>query len=157
MSKSANVSSNWTLFLKVFFPVLWGTFFGLVTFAFWMTDLPMVGSMPINSFRLMISSFLFTGLAVLYFSFIQLKRVEVDSHFLYVTNYKKTARYPFHNIKKIEEANYFLFKIVRVFFREPGMFGKKIIFMAHDFRLNEELKKRKELAAIFEEARALGN
>ena len=150
MAKPINISSNWTLLLKIFLPILWGAFFGLITIAFWFSDQPTVGTMPIDSFRLLMSSFFFTGMAVLYFSFIQLKRVEVDDHFFYVTNYKDTARYPFHNIEKIETANYFLFKIMRLYYKEAGIFGKKSIFLVNQFRLQEVLKQRKELAALFE-------
>lgn len=150
MAKPINLASNWTLVLKIFLPILWGTFFGLITIAFWFSDEPSVGPMPINSFRLLISSFFFTGMAVMYFSFMQLKRVEADEHFLYVTNYKDTARYPFHNIEKLEEANYFLFKIVRVYFKEPGIFGQKIIFLVNQFRLQEVLKQQTGLAQLFE-------
>ncbi len=151
MAKPINLATNWTLVLKIFFPILWGAFFGLITIAFWFSEEPMVGTMPIDSFRLLISSFLFTGMAVLYFSFMQLKRVEADEHFLYVTNYKDTARYPYHNIEKLEEANYFLFKIIRVYFKEKGIFGKKVIFLANQFRLQEVLKQQKELADLFKE------
>lgn len=150
MAKPINIASNWTLVLKIFFPILWGAFFGLITIAFWFSDEPTVGTMPIGNFRLLISSFLFTGMAVLYFSFMQLKRVEVDEHFMYVTNYKDTARYPFHNIEKLEEANYFLFKIVRVYFKESGIFGKKVIFLTNKFRLQEVLNQREDLAKLFE-------
>jgi len=150
MAKPVNLSTSLTLFLKILFPILWGTFFGLATLTFWFSDEPSVGAMPIGSFRLLMSSFFFTGMAVLYFSFMQLKRVEVDAHFMYVTNYKDTARYPFHNIEKLEEANYFLFKIVRVYFKESGIFGKKVIFLANQFRLQEVLKQREELAKLFE-------
>ena len=150
MAKPVNISTKWTLPLKIFLPILWGTFFGLITIAFWFSDAPSVGAMPIGSFRLLISSFLFTGMAVLYFSFMQLKRVEVDEHFLYVTNYKDTARYPFHNVEKLETANYFLFKIVRIYLKESGIFGKKIIFLSNQFRLQELLKQRTELVDLFE-------
>ncbi len=150
MAKPVNISTKWTLPLKIFLPILWGTFFGLITIAFWFSDAPSVGAMPIGSFRLLISSFLFTGMAVLYFSFMQLKRVEVDEHFLYVTNYKDTARYPFHNVEKLETANYFLFKIVRIYLKESGIFGKKIIFLSNQFRLQEVLKQRTELVDLFE-------
>ncbi len=150
MAKPINIASNWTLVLKIFFPILWGAFFGLITIAFWFSDEPFVGTMPIGSFRLLMSSFFFTGMAVLYFSFMQLKRVEVDEHFLYVTNYKDTARYPFHNVEKLEEANYFLFKIIRVYFKESGIFGQKVIFLTNQFRLQEVLKQRTALAQLFE-------
>ena len=151
MAKPVNLSTNWTLILKIFFPIFWGVLFGLMTIAFWVSDVPYVGNMSIFNFRLLITSFFLTGLAVMYFSVMQLKRVEVDKDFLYVTNYKDTARYPFHNIKKIEEANYFLFKIVKVYFKTAGIFGQKVVFLANQFRLEKVLEKRKELAALYEQ------
>lgn len=151
MAKPVNVSSNWTLFLKIFFPIFWGVFFGAMTIAFWLTDSTSIGNMSIFNFRLLMTSFFITGMLVLYFSLMQLKRVEVNEHFLYITNYKDTARYPFHNVEKLEEANYFLFKIVKVYLKTPGIFGKKMIFLSNSFRLQEVLKKRTELAAVYGE------
>jgi len=149
MTKPINVSSNWTLFLKIFFPIFWGVFFGALTIAFWISDSSMVGEMSIGSFRLLISSFFLSGMIVFYFSLMQLKRVEVDDQFVYVTNYKKTARYPFHNIEKLESSNYYLFKIVRISFRKEGIFGPGVVFLANSFRLQEVLEKRKELSVIY--------
>ena len=151
MAKPIHISSNWTLFLKVFFPVFWGVLFGLLTIAFWVSDMAYVGPMSIFSFRLLITSFFISGLAVFYFSTMQLKRVEIDEHFVYVTNYKDTARYPFHNIQKIEEVNYFLFKVGKVYFKKPGIFGEKAVFLENSFRIEKLLEKRKDLAALFQE------
>ena len=149
--RPVHVSSNWTLFLKILFPILWGVFFGLTTIIFWLSKEPSVGSMPIFNFRLLITSFFITGMAVLYFSLMQLKRVEIDDNFLYITNYKDTARYPFHNIEKLEEANYFLFKIVHVHFKEAGIFGKKAVFLSNNFRLKEVLAKRTALGELYQQ------
>lgn len=149
MARPTNVSSNWTLFLKIFFPIFWCVFFGALTIAFWLTDSSSVGNMSIFNFRLLMTSFFITGMGVLYFSLMQLKRVEIDEHFVYITNYKETARYPFHNIEKLEEANYFLFKVVKVYLKSPGIFGNKITFLSNSFRLQEVLKKRTELAPLY--------
>ena len=150
MAKSVHVSSNWTLFLKIFFPIFWGVLFGLMTIAFWATDMTTVGNMPIFYFRLLITSFFISGIIVLYFSTIQLKRVEIDDHFVYVTNYQKTARYPFHNIKKIETTNYFLFRIGKIHFRTSGMFGPSVVFLANQFRLEKSIESRPELKALYQ-------
>ena len=153
MAKPVNVSSNWTLFLKVFFPIFWGVLFGLMTIAFWVIDTPYVGTMPILYFRLLITSFFISGMTVFFFSTMKLKRVEVDEHFVYITNYKDTARYPFHNIEKLETTNYFLFKIGKVYFKTPGIFGPSVSFLVNAFKLEKVLEKRKELAALHQEAK----
>lgn len=150
MAKPKHVSSNWTLFLKIFFPVFWGVFFGITTLAFLFSKSSYIGGVPINSFRLLMVSFFCTGMAVMYFTMMQLKRVEVDSDFVYVSNYMKTARYPFHNIEKLEETSYLISKVVHIYFKSPGIFGKKAIFLSNQTRLQEVLKKRKELAALYQ-------
>ena len=149
MAKPTNISSNWTLFLKIFLPIFWGTFFGAMTLAFWLSKAAYVGDLSINAFRLLMTSFFLTGMAVFYFSVMQLKRVEVDENFIYVSNYKKTARYPFHNIEKIEEASYWLFKIIHLSFKKSGIFGKKVVFLANQFRLLEILEKHAVLEALY--------
>lgn len=149
MAKPTHVSSNWTLFLKIFFPVFWGVFFGLTTLAFLFSSEAYIGGMSINKFRLLMFSFFCTGMAVMYFSLMQLKRVEVDNDFVYISNYMKTARYPFHNIEKMEETSYLISKVVHIYFKTPGIFGKKSIFLANQTRIQEVLKKRKEFAALY--------
>ena len=146
MARPIHLSSNWTLFLKILLPILWGVFFGLLTVAFWVSSLPSIGGLSIWAFRALMTSFFLTGMGVLYFSLIQLKRIEADSEFLYVTNYRRTARYPYHNVEKIEEVNYFLFKVGRVIFQEPGLFGRKVIFLANSYRLEEAFKRFTALA-----------
>jgi len=50
--------------------------------------------------------------------------------------------------EKIEEASYFLFKVFHVYFREPGIFGKKSIFLASGNRLNQALQQVPEINAM---------
>ncbi len=150
MSKPTNISSTWTLFLKVFLPVFWGIFFGAMTLAFWLSKAAYVGDLSIHAFRLLMTSFFLTGMVVFYLSVIRLKRVEIDDNFVYVTNYRKTARYPFHNIEKLEEVSYWVFKVVHLSFKKSGIFGKKVIFLANSFKLLEILKKNVALEALYE-------
>ena len=148
MNRPINLSSTLTIFLKIFFPIFWLMFFGLALMAFLFSKESYVGGMPILWFRLLMFSFVLTGALVMYFSIMRLQRVEIDKEFFYITNYKKTARYPFHNIEKIEETSYFLFKVFHLYFREPGIFGKKLIFLASGNRLNQALHQVPELNAM---------
>jgi hypothetical protein len=151
MAKPINISSNWTLFLKILFPVFWIVFFGLLTIMFWLIKTDSVGGLSIGAFRLLMTSFYLTGLGVMYFSVFQLKRVEVDEAFVYITNYKQTARYPFHNIESLKEANYYFFKAIRLHFKTPGIFGEQVLFLANSDKLSKILKKKKELSDIYEQ------
>ncbi len=148
MKKPINISSNLTIILKIFFPIFWLMFFGLTFIAFINSTESYIGGMPILWFQIMLGSFVLTGALVMYFSIMRLKRVEIDQGFFYVTNYQKTARYPFHNIEKIEEISYFFFKVFHLVLREPGIFGKKSFFLSSNNRLQQALHEVPELNAM---------
>jgi len=148
MSRPINISSNLTIILKIFFPIFWLMFFGLTLIAFLNSSEAYVGGMPILWFRLMLLSFIVTGALVMYFSIMRLKRIEVDRDFFYVTNYRQTARYPFHNVESIKEVSYFIFKVYHLALREPGIFGKKSIFLASNNRFQKALHDVPEMNAM---------
>src|SRR5690554_583171 len=128
MSSPKRISSSLTLFFRIFVPVFWVVFFGAFTIGLLVTsNLPVV--LDNLYFRIGLVLFYLTGLAFLYFTVLRLKRVEIDPDFVYVTNYLKTYRYPFHNIESIREINLFLFHVATIRFREKGSFGKKIHFL----------------------------
>ena len=54
--------------------------------------------------------FLVLGFSILYFTVMNLKRVEADNDFVYITNYLKIFKYPYFNVEKITEKNYGLFR-----------------------------------------------
>ncbi len=124
------VSTNLTLFFKLFLPIFWIVFFGALTGAFWMSDVQFIGAFPAGPFKIGILVFFLLGVALLYWSVMRLKRVEMDDQFVYITNYFKHYRYPYHNIEKILEKDYLLFHTVLIRFKVPGHFGKKISFIA---------------------------
>jgi len=148
MNRPINISTNLTIILKIFFPIFWLMFFGLTLIAFLNSSEAYVGGMPILWFRLMLLSFIVTGALVMYFSIMKLRRIEVDQEFFYVTNYRQTARYPFHNIESIKEVSYFIFTVYHLSLREPGIFGKKSIFLASNNRLQKALTDVPELNAM---------
>ena len=123
------VSTNLTLFLKLFIPTFWAVFFGAFTIAIWATDARNLGALPEMPLKIGMTLFLLIGIGILYFTLFQLKRVEMDADFVYATNYIKHFRYPYHNIEKIEELDYLIFNLVRIHLKEPGYFGKKITFI----------------------------
>lgn len=141
------LSTSATLLLKIFLPTFWIVFFGLMTAFVVFTGpgkSPLVGNLI---FKAGFLGFFLLGLVILYFTLLQLKRVEYDDEFLYVTNFFKTYRYPFHNIEKIKESNFLLFYTARVTFKEPGSFGKKIVFIESRQKFEDFIKSRPEIAA----------
>lgn len=116
------VSSNLTLIYKFFFPVLYASLFGAVALA-----LLVYGYNPLLRFGFPLLYLL--TLVLLYVTVFQLKRVEMDESFVYVTNYFRHFRYPYHNVEKIQERNFILFRLVTIHFRKPGFFGKKVNFL----------------------------
>ncbi len=139
------ISSNLTLFLKIFLPTFWLVFFGLFTIGSFVKDIYIGPFLP-GAFRMGCLGFFLVGLVILYFTLMQLKRVDMDGQFMYVSNYFKTVRYPYSAIAKIVEKDFLLFHSVHVHFREAGQFGKKVVFISRDKRLNRFLTAHPNVA-----------
>jgi len=150
------VSSSTTLFLKIVFPLFWTVFFTVFTLAVWFAGETSFGTIPVEKMKIYMPIFLACGILFLYFTVMQLKRVEMDELYVYATNYFKTYRYPYHNIDTIKEKNYGLFRVVQVHFKEKGSFGKKISFLASKHRLQLFLNNNPEVAKQFLEDEKLG-
>ena len=140
------ISSNATLFLKIFVPTLWMVFFSAFTIAVWMLDVPYFGPLPALWMKLGLSAFLVLGAAFFYLTLLRLKRVELDELYVYATNYFKNYRYPYHNIEKITERDLMLFHIVRIYLKVPGNFGKKLTFLLDEAMFEDFLSKYPEVA-----------
>lgn len=145
------VSTSATLFLKFFIPTFWMVFFGIFNIALWVSG-KQVGSFPRATFNIGFAIFFLVGIAILYYALMRLKRVEMDGDFVYVTNYLKTSRYPWHNVEKIVERDYLFFKSIDLYLITPGQFGKKMTFVASQKRFNEFLKSHPPIVAQFIES-----
>lgn len=128
--KTFNLSSNLTVILKYFIPLVWTVFFGALCIIFWVTDELSVGGMDLMIFRVGWTLFFLTGTFTAYFTIMRLMRVEFDGQFVYITNYFKVFKYPIDNIEKITVKDYSIFKLVTVNLVSAGYFGKKIILLA---------------------------
>lgn len=123
------LSSNATLLLKFFIPVFWIVLFGAVTLAALLYQYEYVGNTPAVYFKVGMVFFYVTGVLLFAFTLLRLKRVEGDADFLYVTNYFKTARYPFHNIGNFRVSQFLFLQLVAFELNESGIFGKRIFFL----------------------------
>lgn len=152
MSSPRRISTSMTLFLRLFIPVFWIVFFGALTIGLLVTSkLPV--ALDNLYFKVGIVVFYMAGLVFLYFTFLQLKRVEIDEDFVYVTDYIKTYRYPFHNIASIHELNLFIFQLCTIKFKEKGSFGRKIHFLESKIKFQNALKEFVDLRIIYENSK----
>ncbi len=152
MNSPKRISSSLTLFFRIFVPVFWTVFFGALTIGLLVTSqLPQV--FDNLYFRIGLVVFYLSGLIILYFTLLRLKRVEIDPQYVYVTNYLKTYRYPFHNIESIREYNLILFYLATIRFKEKGSFGKKIHFLESRIKFRNALEDIIDLRIIFENSK----
>ena len=143
------ISSNLTLFFKIFLPTVWVAFFGTFTLAVLLSNVKQFPLFNFIYFKLGLAAFFLVGLAILYFTFFQLKRVELDKQHLYASNYFKTYRYSFDSIEKITERDLGIFHLVKIHLKAPGNFGKRIPFILDEAMLNDFFEKNPEVASVF--------
>ena len=140
------ISSNLTVFLKLFLPTLWVSFFGVFTIAFLLSNVEQWATFFYWKIGLVLFFLLFT--ALFYFTVVQLKRVELDENFVYASNYFKTYRYPYHNVERMTERDLGLFTLVKIQLKTPGKFGKKIPFLLDEAMLKDFLEQKPEMAEV---------
>ena len=124
------VSSNLTILFKLFIPTVWIVFFTTFTLALFLVDeqsLPFLTS-PVFKYP-------FLGLYVIfflaiYFTIMQLKRVEMGSDYYAVTNYFKSYRLYYEDILKIQIIPLGGLKLITIRLKAKGSFGDKITFLA---------------------------
>ena len=125
----ARVSTNLTLFYKFFIPVFWLVFMGSITAASLIYSFDYVGNIPALTFRLIMVFIFISGAVSLYLTLLPLKRVEMGEDFVYVTNYFKSFRYPYHNVESIQVSTFLFLRVASLRLREAGSFGKNILFI----------------------------
>ena len=123
------ISNNVTLFLKLFVPTFWFVFFTSFLVAVFVVDadsMPLLGSTP---FRIAFTSIYILFALFLYLTVMKLMRVDMTPEKVFVGNYMKTYSYNYEDIERIQEANFYLFRIITIHLRSKGTFGKKIRFI----------------------------
>ncbi len=137
------ISSNATLALNIFFPVFWIVFFGSLTVALFLS--PGLATGPLK--WAMLAIFL-SGVVILYFTLLKLKRVELDETHVYVSNYFKTYRYTYASVESLGISEFLFLSVGILRLRQAGRFGRRITFvmsraMYDDFvQLHPEIGQR---------------
>jgi hypothetical protein len=124
------VSSNFTVFFKLFLPTVWIVFFTIFTISIFTIDgqsLPFLTS-PVFKYPFLLAYLIF--FALIYFTIIQLKRVEMGADCYYVSNYLKTFRLVYEDIESVSIIPLFRLQVMTFRLKARGSFGKKITFLA---------------------------
>lgn len=124
------VSSNFTLFFKLFLPTSWIVFFGTFTVALFLIDQGQLPFLTSPYFKYPFLGVFLFFLFLLYISIIQLKRVELGDDSYYVSNYLKTFRLVYEDIDSIDMINLGRLKWITFKLKSTGSFGLKIKFLA---------------------------
>lgn len=149
MSKTHNISSSATVFLKYFLPTIWAIFFGTLLLVFvFAENLRTETSAPTSS-KITFSIIFVVVLITLVFTVFRLKRVELDNEFVYITNYIKIFRYPFAAIESIKTSSFGVATVYTIELKEAGHFGKKVTFLASKKRLAAFKAAEPEAAELF--------
>ncbi|MBN2442104.1 MAG: hypothetical protein JXJ04_12190 [Spirochaetales bacterium] len=116
------ISSAWTFIYKFPFPVLWigGFLIGTIMLITknGLTDL------SITSLVVTIA-----GALLLYWVCMRLKVVKIDNEKLYISDYFEEIEIEKSNIAKVTENVFININPVWIHFKNPTIFGKKIMFM----------------------------
>lgn len=139
------LSSSWTLILRIFLPTLWIAFFGTFLVTLLISSRKDLGSFSTSYFKMGLLAFIIIFLFVFWKTLFRLKRVDADKEFIFVTNYFKNVRYPHNDIDKIELSKGYLFEYATLVLKGKGTFGDRIMFIVSKKRLELFLEDNPQL------------
>ncbi len=144
MDKTFRLSSNITLFLKIFLPTFWIVFFGM--FCIMAIVIP-EETMPFfrqTTVRISILALFFVFFLLFYFTIMSLKRVDASKEHIYISNYFKSYRYKLEDIETTKELDFGIINVVRLVLKEKGKMGRKPFFLLNAATFNAYLEKYPE-------------
>lgn len=142
------VSSQLTIFLRIALPTIWlTTILSIVILLSWAVR---------GKAGLFGNPFIWIGLLLILgtgFAFVKMVlwrfyRVDMDSRFVYVSNYFKTYKYPFSEIESISDSKTLPGRVFLITLKAKGSFGKKIYFLAAQMLWQEFLKENPEIVVV---------
>lgn len=139
------VSSNSTIFFKLFLPTFWIVFFGLFTAFTFFYDDSQILLLTLPEFKYGILAFYFIFIILLYFTIIRLKRVEMGPDHYYVSNYLKNYKLIYEDIKEVSQISLGKFTLVKFHLAGKSSLGKSIIFLANSFLYQNFLNSHPEV------------
>ena len=122
--QNRTLSSDWTLWTKFVFPVVWIVGFGAGSATLWSKAAADAAPPPLEFFAAWIAA-----TAFILWSSVGLKRIRADDRELYVSNYLREISVPFRAIVDVKQNRWLSTKPITIYFRETTDFGDKVTFM----------------------------
>jgi expansin (peptidoglycan-binding protein) len=127
---STTLSSAQTLLMKLVFPTLWISMFGLGTLALWANVLRSHGDQaPPDAMKWSFLAAWIVGTFFILKLCAGLKRIKVDSRHLYISNYLREITVPLTQIENVTENSWINIHPVTIHFRGDTEFGQRVTFM----------------------------
>lgn len=128
--KTECLSSTATLYWRVFVPIF-GTVFltGLLLSFLLIPEEDLYLPFPLLWARLFVFTLWLGWILLIRRTLWRLKRIDASASHFYVTNYWTTVRYPWLDVEKVEIKHPLGRRVVNLYLRAPGRFGKKISFL----------------------------
>ncbi|HMA94677.1 MAG TPA: hypothetical protein VKP30_18430 [Polyangiaceae bacterium] len=126
------LSSANTFFYKVVFPVLWIGGFTIGTAMLFLTGVDArqdARLTPPPDMKWMFLVATLVGSAFIYWGCVRLKRVALDGHRLYISNYLKEVVVPLQELECVSENRLVNIHPVTLSFRSETEFGRRVVFM----------------------------
>jgi len=131
-SSATLLSSRETFIMKVLFPILWiGGFAAATVGLFLFPDSwhGAEGGAPDPEAKWTFLTITIVGALFIWWTCIRLKRVRMDHHALYVSNYAKDIEVPLANVAEVTENRWINIHPVTLVFHAKTEFGSRIVFM----------------------------
>lgn len=136
------LSSNATLFLKLFVPIFWTTILTGVTAVAWFAPEHYFGGLPLTSFRWAMLFLLTVNVAFFVLVLWPLKRVEADAENVYVSNYFRTAYYRWdRDVEALHLTRILLLRVATLELNGKGSFGRRMRFIPSKRLLDGYMKE----------------
>jgi hypothetical protein len=124
------LSSAQTYLMKVVFPIVWISMFGIGAIAMWVGTVRGTNdSLPPSAVKWQFLGIWIVGSVFILWGCAALKRVRVDSKNLYISNYRREISIPVTMIADVTENRWINIHPVTVHFHSVTEFGQKITFM----------------------------
>ena len=129
-SRTTALSSNATLFWRVFVPAFGTVFFLGLAMAHLFTNAEELYSWaPAYAMRIFFTLILVGWVYFVRRTIWKLKRIDANDAHIYVTNYWVTARYPWSDVDRVEETRRMGRRVAHLHLKGAGRFGRKISFL----------------------------
>ncbi|MEI6410071.1 MAG: hypothetical protein WCR52_11850 [Bacteroidota bacterium] len=130
ITKVTQMSSNSTLFWRVFIPIFGTVLLSGLMLGFFLSeeDEAHGALLPLMVVRVLMIVIMLFWFWVIKRSFLPIKRIDADDQYLFVTNYWTTVRYPWSEVERIEMKKQFGRPLYVLCLKAPGRFGQAIQF-----------------------------